>query len=83
MAKRNDQPVQKRNLKSRPEMKREYHCAPNFNGTGKRTFDDPAEAVAYLERATGQPSFAKGRNRLAACVEEWRWIGKLLVSVKQ
>lgn len=79
MVNRNDPPVQKRNLPKPGGLKYLYICKPQMNGEGKRTFDNPAAAIEYLERATGQPSFAKGRNKLAACVDEWRWIGKLQV----
>lgn len=79
MVGRNNKAVQKRSPTKQGELKYMYVCKPKLNGEGKRTFDNPADAVAYLERATGQPSFSKGRDKLIQRVEEWCWIQKLQI----
>lgn len=71
--------MQKRNLTKPGALKYIYVCKPKLNGEGKRTFDNPADAIAYLERATGQLSFSKGRDKLIQRVEEWCWIQKLQI----
>jgi|TARA_R110002124_G_scaffold151115_1_gene317969 hypothetical protein len=55
-----------------------YIVKPNYNGTDKRTFDDPVEAVAYYQKYVESVS-GKMIGTLEEKMEEMVWIEKLKI----
>ena len=53
-----------------------YIVKPNYNGTDKRFFDDPKEAVDYYQTYVEQVS-GKMIGTVEQKLEEMSWIGKL------
>lgn len=55
-----------------------YIVKPNYNGTDKRTFDDPVEAVAYYQKYVESVS-GKMIGTLEEKLQEMVWIEKLKI----
>ena len=55
-----------------------YIVKPNYNGTDKRTFDDPVEAVAYYQKYVERVS-GKMIGTLEEKLQEMVWIEKLKI----
>jgi len=53
-----------------------YIVKPKYNGTDKKTFTDPAEAVAYYQKYVESVS-GKMIGTLEEKLQEMGWIGKL------
>ncbi len=55
-----------------------YIVKPNYNGTEKRTFDDPVEAVDYYQKYVESVS-GKMIGTLEEKMQEMVWIEKLKI----
>tara|TARA_R110000744_G_scaffold10367_1_gene32263 strand:- start:348 stop:539 length:192 start_codon:yes stop_codon:yes gene_type:complete len=53
-----------------------YIVKPKYNGTDKKTFTDPVEAVAYYQKYVESVS-GKMIGTLEEKLQEMGWIGKL------
>jgi hypothetical protein len=58
-----------------------YIVKPNYNGTGKRTFDNPKDAIKYYQDhcVKNVQNYTKMIGSVNEKLEEMKWVEKLEV----